>query len=274
MKSPITSFLKNSYLFRFVAVCMFATVSANVVRADSSEDIDYTPYPQPGSGYVSDHASLLTYAEEERIERWLWQVESRTNVEIIVVTIDSMKDFPETDNASIESFATALFDVYGIGNMPKNDGILLLVAKGDRKARIELGKAYGSMRNYDATRIMEDYIIPQFKQDDYAAGIANGTEAIILEFANMRVGFPWRIVWLVIGGIVSLLVGVSMLKSGKRGWGFVFIGLAIVLILLAIFILVRILQHMPNNDSSHWSSGGMGGFGGGSSGGGGATGSW
>lgn len=253
---------------------MFATISANVVRADPSEEIDYSPYPQPDLGYVSDHAGLLTYAEEEQIEQWLWQVESRTNVEIIVVTIDSMTDFPETDNASIESFATALFDVYGIGNMPKNDGVLLLIAKGDRKARIALGEAYGSMRDYDATRIMDNDIIPQFKQGDYVAGITNGTEAIILEFANMRVGFPWRIVCLIVGGIVSLLVGVSMLKSGKRGWGFVFIGLAIVLILLAVFILVRILQHLPNNDSSHWSSGGLGGFGGGSSGGGGATGSW
>ena len=45
----------------------------------------------------------------------------------------------ETPNESIEAFATALFNTYGIGNMPKNNGVLLLVAVRDRKARIELG---------------------------------------------------------------------------------------------------------------------------------------
>lgn len=238
------------------------------------EEKDYSPWPQPGSGYVTDHANLLTKEEEERIEKWLWQVEYRSRVEIIVFTIDSIRDYPGTTNSSIESFATGLFDTYGIGNLPQNDGVLLLIAKDDRKARIELGAGYGRSRDADAVRIMDNVIVPQFRQGDYVAGITNGTEAIIEEFANMRIGFPWHIVWFAGVGLVALLVGLSLLKSGKRGWGYVLIGLAIVLFLLALYLAVRFVQQLPKGDSDSWGAGGMGGFGGGSSGGGGAIGSW
>lgn len=235
---------------------------------------DYRPWPQPGTGYVTDHAGLLTKQEEERIEYWLWQVEYRSKVEIIVMTIDSMSDYPGTQNNSIESFATGLFDTYGIGNMPNNDGVLLLISKKDRKARIELGAGYGHYRNADAERIMQEVIVPAFRQGNYVEGITDGTEAIILEFANMKIGFPWYIVWVGLSGLVCLLIGLSLLKSGKRGWGYVFIGLAIVLVLLAIYLAVRFVKQLPDSSSDSWSAGGGGGFGGGFSGGGGATGSW
>jgi len=239
-----------------------------------SEEKEYFPYPEPGSGYVTDHAELLTTDEEENIETWLWQVESKTNIEIIVVTINSISDYPETNHQSIEPFATGLFDSYGIGNLPDNNGILLLIAKKDRKARIELGAGYGRSRDGDAEAIMQSVIVPNFKKEDYPKGIAEGTEAIIREFANMRIGFPWYLVWMSLGAVVLLVIGISLIKNGKKGWGYVFVGLAIIIILFIIFAAVRIIQHLPNDDSGSWSSGGMGGFGGGSSGGGGATGGW
>ena len=125
---------------------------------------DYAPYPEPDAGYVTDLAGLLDRDEQEQIEQWLWQVEAKTGVEIAVVTIRSISDFPGSANNSIESFATGLYDKYGIGNLPNNDGVLLLVARQDRKARIELGKGYGRTRDADAVRIMEDRIIPEFKE--------------------------------------------------------------------------------------------------------------
>lgn len=232
-----------------------------------AEKTNYAPYPQPDAGYVTDHAGLLSVDEELRLERWLLQVEEKSNVEIIVVTINAMSDYKGSDNKSIESFATALFDTYGIGNMPKNDGVLLLISRDDRKARIELGKYYGRYRDDDAIRIMQEVIIPEFKRDDYAAGITNGTKAIIEEFAGIHVTFPWYIVWVGLAALACLLIGVSCIRSGKRGWGYVFIGLAIILFLLALYLLKEILKHSQT-------AGNSGGFGGGSSGGGGATGGW
>jgi uncharacterized protein len=232
-----------------------------------AEEVDYYPYPQPDAGYVTDHANLLTDDEELRLERWLLQTEENSGVEIIVVTIEAMSDYDGTNNYSIESFATSLFNTYGIGNMPKNDGVLLLVSRDDRKARIELGKHYGRYRDDNAMRIMQEVIIPEFKRNDYAAGITDGTEAVIEEFAGMRVTFPWDIVWVALAALSFLLIGISCIKNGKRGWGYVFVGLAVILILLALYLL-RVSLEQSNT------AGGSGGFGGGSSGGGGATGSW
>lgn len=251
---------------------LLGCVVASVANAQTPKS--YAPYPEPGSGYVTDHADLLTEAEEERIEQWLWQVESRSSVEIIVVTIRSMADYPGARTDSIESFATGLFDTWKIGNLPSDDGVLFLVSARDRKARIELGAGYGRLRDADAPRIMSEVIVPAFRDGDMAGGVTEGTRAIAEEFASVRIGFPWQLVWMVGGALAFGLIGVSLLMNGKRGWGWVFVGLAIVLLLAALFLLLAILRHMPKSRSSGWASGGLGGFGGGSSGGGGASGSW
>jgi len=235
---------------------------------------DYDPFPNPDAGYVSDHANLLGNEKQEKIERWLWQIESKTGVEIIVITIGSIEDYPGTPNQSIEHFATALFDTYGIGNMPRNDGVLLLVAAGDRTARIELGAGYGHSRDADAHRIMNQVIIPKFKNADYAAGVTAGVKTIALEFANAHIGINWPLVLLNAAVPILILIIISLFVSGKRGWGWICIGLLLVVLMLLFYVIRQVSRHMPSSGSSSWSSGGMGGFGGGFSGGGGATGSW
>ena len=264
-----------STVFLFM-VCL----SLNAEDAENSGSVkraqkDYAPYPQPGSGYVTDLANLLTVGEEEQIERWLWQVESKTGVEVVVVTIDSIKDYPGTDNDSIESFATGLFNAYGIGNMPANNGILLLVAKKDRKARIELGKGYGRSMDAASEKIMQGTIIPYFKKDQYAKGITEGVREIVLVFAKIRFGVPWTLIICIAAVPILGLIAFSLFKNGKRGWGWAVVGILFILVLVIIRIIFTIMKHLPTSDSSSWSSGGFGGgFGGGSSGGGGATGSW
>jgi uncharacterized protein len=211
------------------------------------------------------------------------------------VTINSIKDFPGTSNSTIEKFAEGLFNTYGIGNMPKNNGVLLLVARRDRKARIELGAGYGRRRDSDASRIMNKRIIPSFKKNRYGRGIIKGTESLAHEFAYV---FPIPIWLLIVGlGIISyalVLILISLFRNGKRGWGWICTGLLIVTFLALSWVIVglvrsilvtlrRILAALPESDGYGDSSGGFfgggsggfgGGFGGGFSGGGGATGSW
>ncbi|MGE0610482.1 MAG: YgcG family protein [Pirellulales bacterium] len=236
---------------------------------------DYGPYPRPDRGYVTDLADLLSQQEEEQIEQWLWRVESQTGVEIAVVTISSLKEYSGTQNGSIESFATALFDNYGVGNLPKNDGVLLLISKQDRKARIELGKFHGKTRDADAARIMERVIVPRFKKEEYAAGVKDGVKAIAQEFAGVRIGVNWPLVALIVAVPVLGLIAFSLFRSGKRGWGWACVGLLVIVILAIVRIIYELGKHGSDGDSSSWGAGGFGGgFGGGSSGGGGATGSW
>jgi len=250
------------------------TLPDQQIGSTNPDGKDYSPFPAPDAGYVTDTADLLTLDEEERIEQWLWQTESRTGVEIIVVTIASIRDYPGAPASSIEAFAKGLFDKYGIGNMPENNGVLLLVAVRDRKARIELGAGYGRSRDADALAIMNKEILPSFRQEDYAAGITNGVKGIMLEFAGVRAGLNWPLIIVAAAIPVVGLIAVSLFRNGKRGWGWVCVGLLVVLILALFWMLRQTLRHMPEGRSSGWASGGLGGFGGGHSGGGGATGSW
>ena len=256
--------------------CFVAAISAAVASLDEQASVkrSYAPFPEPGSGYVSDHANLLTTEEEEQIEQWLWQTESRSGVEIIIVVINSIRQYPDTPNENIESFARGLFDAYGVGNVPSNDGVLLLVARDDRRARIELGAGYRRGRDDDAQRIMSRDIVPRFRDGDYSGGIRAGTKAMTREFAGVRIGPPWILIGLIATLPILGLTVLSLFKNGKRGWGWVVAGLMVVVILLILFIVMRIVRQLRRENSSSWSAGGLGGFGGGSSGGGGASGSW
>lgn len=255
---------------------------------------DYSPYPNPDVGYVTDLANLLTDEQQEQLERLLSARENRTGVEIVVVTINSIKDFPGTSNRTIEEFATALFDAYGIGNMPKNDGVLLLVAVKDRKARIELGAGYGHRRDSDSSRIMNKRIIPSFRKGRYDQGIIKGARSLAYEFAYVFPIPTWAlIVALGIAAYALILIAISLFRNGKRGWGWICAGFLIVallalswvilrLVISALAALRRVLAALPEADDyggsdDGWFGGGGfggGGFGGGFSGGGGATGSW
>lgn len=256
----MTSSLRRALPFLVAAL----TIAAAPVK-------DYAPYPQPDHGYVTDIAHVLTAQEEERLEQWLIQTEQGTKTEIIVVTIRSLQDYPGSSNSSIEEFAKGLFNTWGIGNKPKNDGILLLVSVGDRKARIELGAGYPASRDTDANRIMQNTIVPEFRKGNYAAGIEKGVKAIIVEFTDYRVGVNWRLVMYPVLILIAVIVAISLFRSGRKGWGWVVVGL----ILLLILGLLRTLKEVNRfGKSSGWSAGGLGGFGGGFSSGGGATGSW
>lgn len=246
----------------WVLILVAASVSAQ----------NYAPYPKPDAGYVSDHAQILDAEEEERIEQWLLAVEKQSGTEIIVVTIPALAAYPGTANESIERFSTALFNRWGVGNRATNDGILFLVALGDRKARIELGDGHPPARDAAAAEIMAGTIVPKFRNGDYAAGITNGVKEIVHQFTPVRITFRWSLVVVPLVALALLAAGVSLVMHGKRGWGWVLIGLALVVIVAFLYALAAAAR--KRTESSGWAAGGLGGFGGGSSSGRGATGSW
>jgi len=272
--------IKNSVLSLVTLLLAFPALAADGAEppaqpqrqkpADGSAK-RYAPYPESEIGYVTDKARLLTAEQKNELNAYCYTTEKETNVEVVVVTINSIKDYPGTANSSIEDFARGLFDTYGIGNVPRNEGVLLLVVRQDRKVRIELGKHYGHSRDADSQRIIDNEILPSFKKGDYAAGITKGTLAIIKDFAGLRIGFPWTMIGCGMAALVLVPVCVSLFLSGKRGWGWVVAGAIIILIVFALKTMGKVVEMLPEGSSP---GGFGGGFGGGSSGGGGATGSW
>lgn len=117
-------------------------------------------------GYVTDFAGMFSASFRESLEEELSHFEKETTVEIAVATIESLGDY------SIEEYAVRLFEDWKIGKKEKDNGILLLVAKKERKVRIEVGYGLEAIiTDGRAGRIIREKIRPNFKKENYEEGI-------------------------------------------------------------------------------------------------------
>jgi uncharacterized protein len=174
--------IHRSVLLRLwtVGLVLAMLLAAGAALAQSS-------YPKRADTYINDYASLLTSDTAARIRGWLMDLKRDKDIEMTVLTISRMSDYSAGKNATLESFATSLFNTWGIGDARTNRGILLLVSRNDRKVRIEIGSGYDSSYNRKAQTVIDEYILPQFKKDAYDAGIEKGVRAAIFEFTG---GWP------------------------------------------------------------------------------------
>lgn len=229
------------------------------------------PEKPPEEHFYVDQARLLAPGDADSIDEIAGSLLSEEKIPILVVTIPSLVSFQAAD-LTIESYAAALFDEWGIGSQERNYGILLLVSVGDRKARIEFGEAWGGKHDADAQYVMDGIIVPAFKRGDFSSGIRQGVDALDKLARGLALPKPRSPWWILpakmLGILFVMMVIMSLFRSGRSGWGWAVItGIG-----LTIFV---ILQIAASSGGSSGSSGGSGGsFGGGSSGGGGASGSW
>jgi len=140
-------------------------------------------YPQPQEPYVNDFAQLLTADDAANIRDLFHTLKQEHGIEATVVTIDSINDY-DTGDKTIEAFATNLFNRWGIGDSEKNNGVLLLVAVGDRNVRVEAGSGYGDSQNAAAQEIINEHILPSFRSGNFSQGIYRGARAIVGEFTG------------------------------------------------------------------------------------------
>lgn len=136
------------------------------------------------SADVNDFAGILTPAEKGSLEDRCRQLREKTGAQLAVVTLKSL------EGGQIDDFAVKLFKRWGIGQKDQNNGVLLLVAIQDRKARIEVG--YGLepiLPDGRAGRILDEDLFPAFKQQRYAEGL-NATVAKIARIVETNEPAP------------------------------------------------------------------------------------
>ncbi|PIE98816.1 MAG: hypothetical protein CR988_01545 [Treponema sp.] len=219
---------------------------------------------------LHDNANLLDQTEHEQLEKYLLSADSSGEIQIAVLTIESL------EGESLEEYAVKVFETWGLGSSEKDNGVLLLVALNERNIRIEVG--YGledTLTDMACGKIIRNVIVPNFKSGDYGAGIIGAVELIS--------GFVLGEVTLVndvyeddyeddegVGTLVFLFIFLVFYAMFGRS------------LFLRIPILGALIRMLPTSSGSSssggFSSGGFssGGFsgGGGSSGGGGASGGW
>ena len=128
----------------------------------------------PLKARVTDLTGTLTPPDIEALEYRLRVFEERKGAQLVVLIL------PTTQPETIEQFGIRLFDAWKLGRKGVDDGVMLIVAKDDRKLRIEVGYGLeGTLSDATAKRIIEELIVPRFKEGDVPGGVQAGVQAII-----------------------------------------------------------------------------------------------
>uniref|UniRef100_UPI00356654D0 TPM domain-containing protein n=1 Tax=Desulfosarcina sp. TaxID=2027861 RepID=UPI00356654D0 len=124
--------------------------------------------------HVNDYAAMLSTASQRQLEAILTDFEQKESTQIVVLTIPSLQ------GDSLEDFTMRLAEAWKIGHKNLDNGAILLIAKNDRKIRIEVGYGLeGRLTDLLAGRIIRNVIAPQFKSGQFDRGITEGVAAMI-----------------------------------------------------------------------------------------------
>jgi uncharacterized protein len=215
----------------------------------------------PLKHYATDLTGTLSQEQISRLDQILSEFDRSTSTQIVVFMVSTL------NGEDLEEYSLRVAEANGIGRKGKDNGILLLVARNDRKARIEVGYGLeGALPDALAGQIVRKELGPHFRQGDYYGGLYAGVQAIMSATKNEykaepssqrgRSAPPFLFVFIVIAVLIlkltrfrrGMFFGGGPWIGGGRGWG----------------------------GGGGWGGGSGGGFsgGGGSFGGGGASGSW
>jgi uncharacterized protein len=123
---------------------------------------------------VTDVTATLTDEQRAMLEQTLQAFEAKKGSQISVLVV------PTTRPESIEQYSIRVVEQWKIGRKNVDDGVLLIVAKDDRTLRIEVGYGLeGALNDATSSRIINETIVPRFRQGDFYGGISAGVDGII-----------------------------------------------------------------------------------------------
>jgi uncharacterized protein len=253
----------------------------------------------PLLGHVTDQTGTLSAAQQAALEQTLRAFEARKGSQLAVLLV------PTTAPEEIEQYALRVAEQWKLGRAKVDDGAILVVAKGDRTLRLEVGYGLeGALSDITSKRIVSDTIVPRFKEGDYYGGIDAGVAQIIRVIDGEPLPPPSRamadpfdqarhlvpflfILVLAVGGVLRNTLGklpgslVTGALVGALAWmllGTLLLALlaglvAMVVTLLGGGVILRGLGGLSGGGRGGFGGGGFRG-GGGGFGGGGASGRW
>lgn len=180
------------------------------------------------TGRVNDYAQILSAAEKSQLESKLARYEQETSNQLVLLTMDSL----QTDN--LESFSIRVAEAWKIGQKDKDNGLILLIVKNDRKIRVEVGYGLESrITDGFSGEIIRNILAPSFREGQFYLGIDAAFTAIMNqigdEFTNDSGNNPYGQtkksfqlsedrLWVVF--IMSLFLGMILIATGEKKYFF------------------------------------------------------
>jgi uncharacterized protein len=248
------------------------------------------PVP-PLKSRVTDLTNTLTADQRAALEAKLATFEIRKGSQVAVLMV------PTTQPEAIEQYSIRVVDQWKLGRKRVDDGVFLIVAKNDRKVRIEVGRGLeGALPDAIAKRIIDEVITPRFRENDFYGGITAGVDRILRVIEGEPLPPPkapaqkapgggpgWFellfigiILATVVGGFLRALfgrfLGAGIVGAAAGALGYVLVGLGAAVTIAIIAFLVSLFTGALGRGSvgrSGWYPGGGWGSGGGGFGGGG-----
>ena len=232
-----------------LAVLSTALLAATVTDAIGKPSF---PAPPPTGRFISDTAAVIRKEDAAEIDRMGAALLADKGLPIRVVTVRSLGTQGAGDY-TIERYAAELLQTWEDAQ-PRTHSMLLLVSSEDRRARIQLGSAWGTAHDDRARRVMDRLILPAFRTGELSAGILNGVRgfdamgrqlampsadrpawvpaALLVEGLDD----PWWTLPALVGGVLIVVVGlVSLVRSGRKSWAWAAAALIFGLVLARFF---------------------------------------
>ena len=128
----------------------------------------------PLAGRVVDRTGTLSSTDVDTLNQTIRAFEARKGSQVAVLIV------PTTDGEAIEQFSLRVAEAWKIGRKKIDDGVLLVIAKNDRKLRIEVGYGLeGALTDATSKRIIDEVITPRFRNSDFGGGISAGVDRIL-----------------------------------------------------------------------------------------------
>lgn len=173
-------------------------------------------------GRVNDTAEMLSFGTINELEMILQEHENATSNQVVVLTI------PKLENQTLEEFSMNVVETWKLGQADKDNGVLLLIARDDRKLRIEVGDGLeGALTDAVSSSIIRNEITPKFREGNYDEGVKDGIQAILAAIggqyqASEEVGgAPLDFVGVVVGMMIFTIVVGLFTVIGVATKGFV-----------------------------------------------------
>ncbi|MEG0556400.1 MAG: TPM domain-containing protein [Comamonas sp.] len=173
-------------LWHALVAIVFAWLWLLPGHAQTSQNPGTQLQPVPAlTARVLDQTQTLSESEQQSLSQKLKALEDSTGAQVVVLMV------PSTAPEDIAAYAWRVASSWKIGRMDIGDGVLILVAKDDRRMRIEVArKLEGAIPDLQASRIIDNAMKPKFRANDYAGGLSDAIDQMAMLIRGEKLPAP------------------------------------------------------------------------------------